>query len=81
MKPLHFLTAQAWVFCPLSFFYAAATGTTVLGIGALWGGLAGLFLLTGFNAFLRSLETGLVSINAPIFQLGISLGRYRSGLH
>ena len=69
VKPLRFLTAQAWVFCPLSFLYAAATGTIVLGIGALWGGLAGLFLLIGFNAFLRSLATGPVSINAPIFRL------------
>lgn len=69
VKPLHFLTAQAWVFCPLSFLYAAATGTIVLGIGSLWGGLAGLFILIGFNAFLRSLATGPVSINAPIFRL------------
>ena len=45
-------------------------GSIVLGIGALWGGLAGLFLLIGFNAnFLRSLATGPVSINAPIFRL------------
>jgi drug/metabolite transporter (DMT)-like permease len=69
VKPLHFLTAQAWVFCPLSFLYAAGTGTLALGIGALWGGFAGLFILIGFNAFLRSLTTGPVSINAPIFRL------------
>jgi drug/metabolite transporter (DMT)-like permease len=69
VKPLHFLTAQAWIFCPLSLLYAAATGTIILGVGALWGGLAGLFLLIGFNAFLRSLATGPVSINAPIFRL------------
>ena len=69
VKPLHFLTAQAWVFCPLSFLYTAATGTIVLGIGALWGGLAELFILIGFKAFLRSLATGPVSINAPIFRL------------
>jgi uncharacterized membrane protein len=69
VRPLHFLTAQACVFCPLSFLYAAATGTIVLGVGMLWGGLAGLFLLVGFNAFLRSLATGPVSVNAPIFRL------------
>lgn len=69
VEPLHFLTAQAWVFCPLSFIYAAATGTLVLGVGALWGGLAGLFILLAFNAFLRSLAGGAVSIVAPIFRL------------
>ena len=36
---------------------------------ALWGGLAGLFIFVGFYQFLRSLVTGPVSINAPIFRL------------
>jgi uncharacterized membrane protein len=69
VKPLHLLTAQAWLFCPLSFIYAGATGTLVFSIGALWCGLAGLFILIGFNAFLRSLATGPVTIVAPIFRL------------
>lgn len=69
VKPRHFLTAQAWIFCPLAFLYAAATGTLVPGIGALWGGLAGLCILISFTAFLRSLATGPVSINAPILRL------------
>jgi drug/metabolite transporter (DMT)-like permease len=69
VEPLHFLTAQAWVFCPLSLAYAAATGTLVIVPGALWGGLAGLFILIGFTAFLRSLANGPVSVAAPIFRL------------
>src|SRR5262245_51949486 len=69
IKPLHFLTAQAWVFWPLSLAYAAATGTLVIVPGALWGGLAGLFILIGFTAFLRSLANGPVSVAAPIFRL------------
>jgi uncharacterized membrane protein len=69
IEPLHFLTAQAWVFCPLSFAYAVATGTLVIVPAALWGALAGLFILIGFTAFLRSLANGPVSVAAPIFRL------------
>jgi drug/metabolite transporter (DMT)-like permease len=69
VKPLHFLTAQAWLFCPLSFAYAIATGRLVIVPAALWGGLAGLSILIGFTAFLRSLANGPVSVAAPIFRL------------
>jgi drug/metabolite transporter (DMT)-like permease len=69
IKPLHFLTAQAWIFCPLSFLYASATGTLVIVPAALWGALAGLFILIGFTAFLRSLANGPVSVAAPVFRL------------
>jgi drug/metabolite transporter (DMT)-like permease len=65
----HFLTGQAWCFCPLVVLYAIATGTLVIQASALWGCLAGLFILFGFYQFLRSLVTGSVSINAPIFRL------------
>ncbi len=69
VKPLHFLTAQAWIFCPVSIAYALATGTLVLSPGALWGALAGLVLLIGFTAFLRSLSDGPVSVAAPVLRL------------
>jgi len=69
VEPLHFLTAQAWVFFPLSLVYAAATGTLVIVPGALWGGLAGLAILIAFTAFLHSLANGPVSVAAPVFRL------------
>ena len=65
----HFLMGQAWCFCPLVVLYAIATGTLDIRAPALWGGLAGLFIFVGFYQFLRSLVTGPVSINAPIFRL------------
>src|SRR3954470_6167128 len=69
VQPLHFLTAQAWLFCPLSFVYGLATGTLVWTPAALWGALAGLVLLIGFTAFLRAPADGPVSIAAPILRL------------
>jgi drug/metabolite transporter (DMT)-like permease len=65
----HFLMAQAWCFCPVIILYAWATGTLVLRAPALWGSLAGLFIFIAFYNFLKSLATGPVSINAPIFRL------------
>jgi uncharacterized membrane protein len=65
----HFLMAQAWCFCPVIILYAWASGTLVLRAPALWGSLAGLFIFVGFYNFLKSLATGPVSINAPIFRL------------
>jgi uncharacterized membrane protein len=69
VKPHHFLMGQAWCFTPAIFLYAWATGTLVLRVSVLWGGLAGLFIFIGFYYFLRSLAAGSVSIAAPIFRL------------
>jgi uncharacterized membrane protein len=45
----------------------------VLTPAALWGSLAGLLSLTAFYNFVRSLEDGAVSTNAPIFRLNFTL--------
>ncbi|RAI43417.1 EamA family transporter [Rhodoplanes roseus] len=66
----HFIMGQAWLFCPSVILYAAATGALTLAGGAVWGNLAGLFLFLGFFLFARSLRTGPVSVNGPIFRLG-----------
>lgn len=68
-KPHQFLMAQACCFAPATFLYAWATGTLVATTPAAWGALAGLFIFIGFYNFLRSLTSGAVSINAPIFRL------------
>jgi drug/metabolite transporter (DMT)-like permease len=65
----HFLMGQAWIFCPATILYAAMTGTLRLSSAALWGGIAGLFLVVGFYNYARSLQAGSVSIIAPVFRL------------
>jgi drug/metabolite transporter (DMT)-like permease len=65
----HFLMSQGWVFCPLVVLYAWLSGNFPHSLPALWGAVAGLFIFLGFYNFLRSLTTGPVSINAPIFRL------------
>jgi drug/metabolite transporter (DMT)-like permease len=65
----HFLMGQAWFFCPTVISYAWITGTLDFNLPALWGGLAGLFLLIGFFYYVRSLRSGAVSIVAPVFRL------------
>lgn len=65
----HLLMSQAWVFLPLVLGYTLVTGTLVPRPAALWGSLAGVFVFAGFYNFIKSLATGPVSINAPIFRL------------
>lgn len=65
----HFLMAQGWFFVPLVAVYAWGTHTLVPVPAALWGWLAGLFVLIGFYYFIRSLRIGSVSTNAAIFRL------------
>jgi len=69
VRPHHFLMGQAWCFCPLVVLYAVATGTLTIALPALWGCMAGLFIFVGLHEFLRSLESGPVSITAPVFRL------------
>ncbi len=65
----HFLMAQAWLFCPVVILYTLATHTLVLNFAALWGSLAGVFILIGLYYFIRSLAAGSVSTNASIFRM------------
>lgn len=66
----HFLMVQSWVFAPTVALYGLFTGSLKFSsAAALWGGLAGVFVLTGFYNFAHSLKSGSISINAPIFRL------------
>ena len=69
----HFLMVQSWGFAASLVLYAALTGTLRFVAGSLWGALAGLFMFTGFYNFARSLHSGSISINAPIFRLSFVL--------
>jgi len=69
----HFVMVQAWCFSPSVTAYAFATGRMHLNAAAWWGALAGLFAFVGFYNFARSLRTGSVSRNAPIFRLNFTL--------
>ncbi len=65
----HLLMSQAWIFLPLVVVYTLVTGPLVPRPAALWGSLAGVFVFAGFYNFIKSLATGAVSVNAPIFRL------------
>ena len=69
----HFAMLQAWVFCPGVTLYAWLTGTLQPHASALWGSLAGVFLVVAVHNFLASLKTGTVSTNAPIFRLNFTI--------
>jgi drug/metabolite transporter (DMT)-like permease len=69
----HFIMLQAWFFCPLVTVYALARQQLVLAPAALWGSLAGLVMFFAFYNFSRSLRTGSISTNAPIFRLSFTL--------
>jgi drug/metabolite transporter (DMT)-like permease len=64
-----FIMMQAWVYCPMVTLYAWLTGTLHVTGAALWGAVAGVFSLSAFYNFVRSLQDGAVSTNAPIFRL------------
>jgi uncharacterized membrane protein len=68
-----FVMLQAWAFCPGITLYAWLTGTLDPHLSALWGSLAGLFLLIATYNFVRSLQGGAVSTNAPIFRLNFTI--------
>ncbi len=69
----HFIMLQAWFFCPLVTLYALVRQKLVLEPAALWGSLAGLVMFFAFYHFSRSLRTGSISTNAPIFRLSFTL--------
>ena len=69
----HFIMLQAWFFCPLVTLYALVRQKLVLEPAALWGSLAGLVMFFAFYNFSRSLRSGSISTNAPIFRLSFTL--------
>jgi len=71
--PLQFIMMQSWVYCSSVTAYAWLTGTLHPNTAGLWGSLAGLFSLSGFYNFSRSLQDGAVSTNAPIFRLNFTV--------
>jgi drug/metabolite transporter (DMT)-like permease len=68
-----FIMIQSWVYCSFVTVYAWWTGTLHPSAAGLWGSLAGLFSLAGFYNFIRSLQDGAVSTNAPIFRLNFTI--------
>jgi drug/metabolite transporter (DMT)-like permease len=68
-----FVMLQSWAFVPGITLYAWLTGTLDPHISALWGSLAGMFLLVATYNFVRSLQGGAVSTNAPIFRLNFTI--------
>jgi len=72
--PAHqFLMVQAWCFAPAVTLYGLATGTLELKAYLLWGLGAGLFVFVALYNFARSLQTGPVSLIAPIFRLSFTV--------
>lgn len=71
--PHHFIMVQGWCFAPTVTVYGLATHTLRFEATALWGALAGLFAFTAFYNFARSLKTGAVSVNAPIYRLNFAV--------
>lgn len=69
LASVHLLLGQAWLFCPAVILYAWLTGTLQFEAPAIWGAVAGAFLLAGFYNFSRALNGGAVSAIAPIFRL------------
>lgn len=65
----HFMMTQTWFFLPAVFVYGWITDSLAFDAAALWGALAGLFVFVGYFNFARSLQSGSVSIVAPVFRL------------
>jgi len=68
-----FIMWQAWVFCPGVTLYAWLVGKLDPHWSSLWGSAAGILSLIGFYNFARSLQTGAVSTNVPIFRLNFTV--------
>jgi len=72
VRPHHFLMVQAWIFAPTILAYGVLSGDLRLELPALWGSAVGLCSFISFYNFIRSLRTGSISINAPIFRLSFA---------
>jgi uncharacterized membrane protein len=71
--PSHqFLMGQSWLFAPSAIALALATGAPITA-AALWGAAAGACSFVAFYNFSRSLATGSISVNAPIFRMSFTL--------
>jgi uncharacterized membrane protein len=68
-----FIMMQSWLYCPGITLYAWLTGTLHPDAASAWGALAGVFSLSAFYNFARSLQDGAVSTNAPIFRLNFTI--------
>jgi drug/metabolite transporter (DMT)-like permease len=73
VKAHHFMMLQAFFFAPTVIIYGLVTGMLEYRPAALWGSAAGILLFVGLYQFARSLRTGSVSINAPIFRLNFTI--------
>lgn len=72
--PAHqFMMVQTWFFTPAVIVYGLITGSLVFNAGALWGALAGVFIVLGYYNFAYCLKAGSVSIVAPVFRLSFAL--------
>ena len=72
--PAHqFMMVQTWFFTPAVIAYGLITGSLVFNAGALWGALAGVFIVLGYYNFAYCLKAGSVSIVAPVFRLSFAL--------
>ena len=69
----HFMMVQGWCYAPAVTLYALSTGTLAFEASAWWGAAVGFFAFAGFYNFARSLKTGSVSVNAPIFRLSFTI--------
>jgi uncharacterized membrane protein len=67
--PHQLLMVQSWVLTASVTVYGFWTGTLRFGAGMGWGALAGLFMMVAFYNFAHSLQSGQISINAPVFRL------------
>ncbi len=63
------LMVQSWIWWLLFTPYAAVNGTLVIAPAAAWGLLSGATNFIGIFLFIRSLTSGSISTNAPIFRL------------
>jgi drug/metabolite transporter (DMT)-like permease len=71
--PTHqFLMGQSWLFAPSAILLAIVRGVPVVP-AALWGAGAGVCSFIAFYNFSRSLATGSISVNAPIFRMSFIL--------
>src|SRR2546422_1079683 len=72
-EPHHFLMVQTWFFSSFAILYGLFSGALALNRGALWGALAGLFVVIGYYNFARSLKSGAVSTHATIFRMSFAV--------
>lgn len=69
----HFLVGQAWCFAPAVALYGLVTGTLAPERAFLWGMAAGVFVFIALYNFARALQSGAVSLVAPIFRLSFTV--------